>query len=211
MSANHETNGESRKDLDWLAFQYVSGELPADKADRFEARLLEEPDVAEAVAAAVALGEAVSLAFDDEAVSADAQPETISTVANAETVNRSSVGRTVSVLTAASVIVAALLISFRGEESPHNSLATDSESTVDRGLNSSVTSPEVNSLLLETWTEARETIAAMDSEAASEVVSIAAVESETVSADDVPDWLFVAVELSYDSALGNSNGSVLEN
>ena len=199
MSANHETNGESRSDLDWLAFQYVSGELPSDEADQFEARLLEEPEVAEAVATAVALGEAVSLAFADEAKT---RPETPSTVRHAATANRSTMGRTVSVVTAASVIIAAFLISFRGEDSPHNSLATDSESTVDHGL---------DSLLLETWTEAGETIAALDSAAPSEVALGTPVDPESVSADDVPDWLFVAVELSYDSALGNSNGSVLEN
>ena len=211
MSANHETNGESRSDLDWLAFQYVSGDLSVEEADRLETRLLDEPDVAEAVANAVALGEAVSLAFTDDAVDANVESGTFSTVANPVTTNRSSAGRTVSVVTAASVIVAALLISFRGEESRRNSLVTDSGSTGDHELNASVSDPEVDSLLLETWTEARETIAAMDSDAAAEVIPVAAGETEPVSADDVPDWLFVAVELSYDAALGNSNDRVLEN
>lgn len=213
MSANHETQGEGRSDLDWLAFQYVAGELSVEDEEQFETRLATEPEVAEAVANAVVLGEAVSSVFSGAAVesvrTAESRPWGV-------TADRSSVGRTVSVATAACVVVAALLISFRREEPSRDSLkpqslAKNSESSADRGLNSPVLSPDNNSLLLETWTVARESVAALDSVALAESVPVESADSRVESASDVPDWLFVAVELSYDSALGNSNGSVLEN
>jgi anti-sigma factor RsiW len=208
MSANHETHGEGRNDLDWLAFQYVAGELSVEDEEQIEARLATEPEVAEAVANAVVLGEAVSSVFSGAAAesvrTAESSPRGV-------TADRSTVGRTVSVVTAACVVVAALLISFRGEEPSRDSLATNSESSAGDAPGSSVPSPDDNSLLLETWTVARESVAAMDSVALAESVPVDSAESRIDSASDVPDWLFVAVELSYDSALGNSNGSVLEN
>ena len=208
MSANHETHGEGRNDLDWLAFQYVAGELSTEDEEQFEARLVTEPEVAEAVANAVVLGEAVSTALSLPAAesvrTAESRPCGV-------TADRSTVGRTVSVVTAACVVVAALLISFRGEEPSRDSLATNSKSSADDGPGSSVLSSDDNSLLLETWTVARESVAALDSVALAESGSVESVDSRVDSTSDVPDWLFVAVELSYDSALGNSNGSVLEN
>jgi hypothetical protein len=48
---------KDRSELDWLAFQYVAGELPADEAARFEERLAVDQQACEAVADAVELAE----------------------------------------------------------------------------------------------------------------------------------------------------------
>lgn len=207
MSANHETHGEGRSDLDWLAFQYVAGELSAEDEVQFETRLAAEPEVAEAVARAVALGETVSLAFavaSNESASSHQTVRPLSKVSRKST-SQSVAGRTVSVLTAACVIVAALLISFRGDEA---SQQVAHEQTRDT---STETPADVNSLLLQTWTDARESIAALDGDVVTEVAATDLAESRTDLAGDVPDWMFVAVELSYRSEPGNPNRNVLEN
>ena len=49
-------------DLDWLAFRYVAGELTADEAGRFEARLDHDQAAREAVAGAVGLADALAAA-----------------------------------------------------------------------------------------------------------------------------------------------------
>ena len=46
-------------ELDWLAFRYIAGEMSAEEADVFEARLAVEQDAREAVASAVQLSQAV--------------------------------------------------------------------------------------------------------------------------------------------------------
>ena len=207
MSANLETHGDGRSDLDWLAFQYVAGELSTDEEEQFETRLAVEAEVAEAVARAVALGESVSLAF---AVASDEPADDSRTVRPQTHVSRalrsqSVAGRTVSVLTAACVIVAALMISFRGDDSTQQIALEQTRGT------STETSTDVSSLLLQTWTDARESIAALDGDAVTEVAATDLSESRTELAGDVPDWMFVAVELSYRAEPGNSSGNILEN
>jgi anti-sigma factor RsiW len=49
-------------DVDWLAFCYVANELPADEREAFEGRLADDQAIREAVARAVELVQAVSLA-----------------------------------------------------------------------------------------------------------------------------------------------------
>ncbi|MBI1310918.1 hypothetical protein GC176_06380 [bacterium] len=226
MAANHETDGGGRSDLDWLALLYVCGELSADEADCFESRLLAEPAVAEAVSRTVALGETVSLAFAVEADSADRKFDVQTTrVSELERrsvalARRSAVGRSVTVLTAGCVVVAALLISYRGiDSSPSNEdqqpLAANSEATRHSRTSDAISvtdrRTEISSLLLETWAEARESIAALDGETPSESIPGDSIESRTDSTNEVPDWLFVAVELSYDTALGAPDNPILEN
>lgn len=53
---------DPNRDLDWLAFRYISGEMTAEEADAFECRLADDQGAREAVAQAVALTAAVSLA-----------------------------------------------------------------------------------------------------------------------------------------------------
>jgi ferric-dicitrate binding protein FerR (iron transport regulator) len=55
---SHNLNDE----LDWLAFQYVAGELTADEEEQFERRLAEDQTAREAVERAVELKEAIQLA-----------------------------------------------------------------------------------------------------------------------------------------------------
>jgi hypothetical protein len=50
----------NQADLDWLAFQYVNDELPADEAARFEERLAGDQAAREAVAEAMHLVQAVA-------------------------------------------------------------------------------------------------------------------------------------------------------
>ncbi len=217
MSANHETHGRSRNDLEWLAFQYVAGELPVEDEEQFETRLTTESEVAEAVARAVELGETASLAF---AAVSDESTRDHKTIRPEPVSSRSSTslptpGRAVSVLVAAGVIVAALLISFRADDARNRvprseALLSSADSSTDF-LRPGTSTSEVSSLLLQTWTDARESIAALDGDAATEVAVTDLSESRTDLAGDVPDWMFVAVELSCGSDPGNPNRTVLEN
>jgi anti-sigma factor RsiW len=203
MSANHETHGAGRSDLDWLAFQYVAGELSTEDEQQFETRLAAKPEVAEAVARAMTLGETVSLVFAAEFNELAGDSRTVRRHAK---VSRESVaGRTVSVLTAACVIAAALLISFRRDE------ASQRIAHEQTPVTSTETPADVSSLLLQTWTDARESIAALDGDVVTESAATDLSDSRADLAGDVPDWMFVVVELSYRSEPGNPNRNVLEN
>lgn len=61
MSNSSDMNGSSKSALEWLAFQYVAGELPAVEAEDFEAQLAVDQAAREAVAEAVAIAECVAL------------------------------------------------------------------------------------------------------------------------------------------------------
>jgi hypothetical protein len=51
----NDSQASTDSDLDWLAFQYVAGELLADESEAFELRLADDPSACEAVARAVQL------------------------------------------------------------------------------------------------------------------------------------------------------------
>lgn len=215
MAANHELDGNDRTELDWLAFQYVAGELSADEAEQFESRLLCDFAAAEAVSRAVALGEAVSLALDVWTTNVDQETDRgVAPLQGRKIVSRPATGRIISVLTAACAIVAALLIAFRGDgllrQRPEQvQLAALSDSTSEN--REAGRHAEIDSLLLETWTEARESIAALESDPLSDGISAEPLDARPEVTSDVPDWLFVAVELSYEDAVGNPQREVLEN
>lgn len=60
MNAHQNNSGEPHEgDLDWLAFRYVSGEMPTDEAALFEQTLAEDQTARDAVASAVQLTDAV--------------------------------------------------------------------------------------------------------------------------------------------------------
>lgn len=63
-----------QNNLDWLAFQYVAGEMSPPEADAFEARLLDDQHAREAVAAAVELCQAVEATCS---MASDAVPATV--------------------------------------------------------------------------------------------------------------------------------------
>jgi anti-sigma factor RsiW len=217
MSANHETHGGSRSDLDWLAFQYIAGELSVDDEEQFEARLSTEPAVGEAVARVVALGEAVCRTFADATSESTPDCPAIRSTASGsrELAIQPGFGAKFSVLTATCVIVAALLISFRGNNAEWSGATTVTQATPAETMEGSpqvgVTPSEHKSLLLQTWTDARESIAALDGDVLTEIAAIELAEPRADLDGDVPDWMFVAVELSYGSGPGDSNGNVLEN
>lgn len=58
-SLNLHRPDSTESDLEWLAFRYVSGEMPADEAATFEELLAENQAAREAVAAAVQVAQAV--------------------------------------------------------------------------------------------------------------------------------------------------------
>lgn len=59
---------DPQMDQDWEAFRYIAGEMTADEAEAFEAKLLTEQSLREAVAAAVELTESIALLRDEVAV-----------------------------------------------------------------------------------------------------------------------------------------------
>ena len=67
----------TRNDLAWLANCYVAGELSADEAATFEARLETDVAACEAVAQAMELNLAIAAAFDDEPSILNLQPLTV--------------------------------------------------------------------------------------------------------------------------------------
>ena len=70
-------NAAASRDLDWLAFRYVAGEMDADETAQFEGCLAEEQVAREAVAAAVILLQAVPLAAGDEQRTGQESPATV--------------------------------------------------------------------------------------------------------------------------------------
>src|SRR6185369_3058104 len=62
-SLNNQNPIRDDGDLDWLAFRYVSGELPADEAATFEELLAADQAAREAVASAVQVTQAVLAAI----------------------------------------------------------------------------------------------------------------------------------------------------
>jgi anti-sigma-K factor RskA len=63
------TNHRHDGDLDWMAFQYVSGELNATEVEAFEERLASDQDAREAVAGAVQLAETTAFALESAVLS----------------------------------------------------------------------------------------------------------------------------------------------
>ena len=59
---------ESNNELDWVAYNYVAGEMSAEESNQFEVRLATDQAAREAVAASVALLQAISLAGRDVTV-----------------------------------------------------------------------------------------------------------------------------------------------
>lgn len=67
---------DEQNELDWLAFQYVAGELDADAAVAFELRMAQEQSVREATARAVELTQLVAAAESQFADLRCSDPET---------------------------------------------------------------------------------------------------------------------------------------
>ncbi len=59
-------NGETREQLDWIAFRYLANELSDGERKRFEARLDDDQLAREAVAAAVELTDCLTIAIHEE-------------------------------------------------------------------------------------------------------------------------------------------------
>ena len=57
----NKSNEVKSNDIDWLAFQYLTGDLPDDAVARFESSLASDQPAREALARAVELTQAVAL------------------------------------------------------------------------------------------------------------------------------------------------------
>lgn len=66
----------TRNDLAWLANCYVAGELSADEATAFEARLAHDEAACEAVTRAMELNLAIAAVFDSQPATFNLQPST---------------------------------------------------------------------------------------------------------------------------------------
>jgi hypothetical protein len=223
VTSSTQSDGVFGRDLDWLAFQYVAGELSAEAAVLFEARLQSSTAACEAVERAVALGECVSLAFQaaESSASPDA-PKTLQCDAAGSvrpahrthgTATRASFGRMASVTVTACAILGALLVSFRDDGAVVRStgLLTENRSALDgQPVTETAQLAPVESLF-EAWTETRETVDAVEDELLSGEFVADMSELRVDVTGDVPDWMFVAVELSHQMRDGMPQPEVLEN
>ncbi len=93
---------EHNDELSWLAFRYVAGELDAAEAVRFEARMLEDIAVCEAVARVALVCETTYAAFDSDSAK-------LQTIARPSSARRFGVRATVAAA-AGVVALAALMV-----------------------------------------------------------------------------------------------------
>ena len=71
---NSDARARETADLDWLAFQYIAGELTDEQTRAFEGRLASDQEACEAVAAAVELSEITALVEKCPAYRVTAKP-----------------------------------------------------------------------------------------------------------------------------------------
>ena len=155
------------EELDWLAFCFVTGELSGDERSSFECRLSEDQSAREAVARAVELMQAISLAQTHE----DAQPVLVTNGRRTTTWPRRLAWMSVGA-SAALVLVAAWL--------QFDAIARlFSPPPVDRQE------------LAEVWSRTRETV--RDIVQSEPYEFSAPVESDLSSDDAFPSWISAAV------------------
>lgn len=174
-------------DLDWVAFCYVADELSANDRESFEQRLAEDTNACEAVARAMRVAEATSMAFHSIADnSASVEPEISSR-------GRRNTRATAVAATVAVVLVAMLSVMPRFDTEP----AADSAEVADA------------SEIVGLWTTSQDLMTESSAESNEPPASEGLKANETSLAElsvDVPDWLLVALEA--ESAGGSE---ILEN
>jgi hypothetical protein len=196
---------EEHADLDWLAFRYVAGEMPAAECELFEQRLALEQAAREAVAAAVELTAAIAHSAD---VLAAAAPEcaaaletapAVERVANPSAAPRTSPrprGRRLAELKIPAVVAAGLLLA------ASSWLGSKRAGHAPRQPDMARTSPENFDRLASIWANRLpesddwrgDSLRAAASLAGDSTVSRS--DSEEAEPDDVvPDWLLAAVSV----------------
>ena len=182
----HTDNTPSRDSLNWLAVQYVLGELPECELFAFEERLASDPAACEAVAEATRLTLTLQSALAD--VITTAAPEVaVPVVRLAKPTPRGSWLALAGATTAAAGLLAAMSLG------PNGSRQTQLV-RVDRST----------SELVSLW---RAGSAATVTEADDSEVEIADTNHDVA----VPNWLFAAVSLEQGKAAGNSTEEWQEN
>lgn len=183
---SHTDITQNRDSLNWLAVQYVLGELPESDQLAFEERLASDSVACEAVAEATRLMMTLQSAVTDVATVAAPQVVTPG-VRSAKTTPRGSWLALAGATTAAAGLLAAMSLG------PNGSRQTQLV-RVDRSA----------SELVSLW---RTGSAAIETEADELDVEVA----ETNHDVAVPNWLFAAVSLEQGKPAGNSTEELQEN
>lgn len=183
---NHSDDAQNRDSLNWLAVQYVLGELPEGELFAFEERLASDSAACEAVAEATRLTLALQSAVADVAIVA-APAIAAPGVRSAKTTPRGSWLALAGATTAAAGLLAAMSL---GPKGPSQSQLV----RVDRSA----------SELVSLW---RTGVAAAETDADESYVEVAEMNREVA----VPNWLFAAVSLEQSKAAGNASEEWQEN
>ena len=178
---SHTDDIQNRDSLNWLAVQYVLGELPESAMFAFEERLASDSAACEAVAEATRLTMTLQSAVADVAVVAT------SGVRSVKTTHRGSWLALAGATTAAACLLAAMSLG------PNGSRQTQLV-RVDRSA----------SELVSLW---RTGVAAAEVDADESDVEVTEASSDVA----VPNWLFAAVSLEQGKAAGNSTEEWQEN
>jgi hypothetical protein len=163
-----------QSDLHWLAFRYAAGELSPDESSAFEARLAEDQEAREAVAAAVELAAAVIAARP-------ALPETLPFVAP-----RRHPWRWVATVAAAACVALVVWAS-----RPPGTTEPERDAAPDVALNWSGLREDPDSAAVTTG----EVLAWLDEAAAQTDVESALADGALEARDSVPLWLVEAAAL----------------
>ena len=182
----HTDNVPSRDSLNWLAVQYVLGELPENEVFAFEERLASDTVACEAVAEATRLMLTLQAAVTD-VVTVSAPATAIPCVRSAKSTPRGSWLALAGATTAAAGLLAAMSL---GPNGPRQ----DQLARVDRSA----------SELVSLW---RTGVAAAEVDVDESDVEV----TEASSAVAVPNWLFAAVSLEQGKPAGNSTEEWQEN
>ena len=173
----HQNHDERPEELDWLAFLYVSGELPelpADELEAFELRLLDDQAAREAVAQAVELSCGIVLAESRSEV--DLQPASVAAPAGMSRSGRTWVSRVTWMSLGASAALVLLLAWIQFQPAPDRD---EQPAPQDQAL-------------ADVWSQTRESIrdiVQVDEPGTFDVED----EVEQVAASPLPSWMAAAV------------------
>ncbi len=182
----HTNDSPNRDSLNWLAVQYVLGELPENEVCAFEERLASDSAACEAVAEATRLTLALRSAVTD-VVTVAAPATAIPSVRSAKPTPRGSWLALAGATTAAAGLLAVMSL---GPNGPRQ----DQVARVDRSASELVSLWRIGSSAAETDADESD------------------VEVTEASPDvAVPNWLFAAVSLEQGKAAGDSTEEWQEN
>lgn len=193
IMTSHTDDTQKRDSLNWLAVQYVLGELPESDQFAFEERLASDSAACAAVAEATHLMLTLQAAVTDVATVAAPQVA-IPSVRSAKTTPRGSWLALAGATTAAAGLLAAMSL---GPNGPRQ----DQVARVDRSAS------ELVSLWRSGSSAGRAGSSAAESDADESDVEVAEASPDVA----VPHWLFAAVSLEQGKAAGNSTEEWQEN